>query len=242
MARKHLFLFSWILIALLVSCASIPDDLVVMDSDDVEISMSRGEMTATITNKGIEYQILGTNVDDGEGSFLVSITNNTDKPFDFSDSDIVILGAKHKWGLWKTLETWDAKAYYNGAVRDNRSGVFWASFAGALLRVDALLSVVSDRRSSYGYVTYGTRTHGSGDLVAAALISRAAVDSVRSNGDDYLKYLEDNLLFSSTIAPGETYVGWVFFDAPRRYDYYAIEINSGRKYNPLKVVMQRESL
>ena len=236
MARKMVIFLSIILAVVLSSCQSVPDDLVVMETSDVELSFSRGSVVATITNNDIEYQIVGNNVEDGEGSLMISITNNSDKPYDFKDSDVVILGGKHKWGLWKTLETWDAKAYYNAAVQDCRSGVFWASIAGVMMKVDAILGIVADRHySRHPYYSAGD------GLVASMVLSRAALDSVRSNSDDYLKYLESNLLFSSTIAPGETYSGWVFFEA-KKYDFYKIEISSGKKKKTLNVVMQRESI
>ena len=236
MARKLVVFLSIILVVILSSCQSVPDDLVVMDTSDVELSFSRGSVVATITNNDIEYQIVGNNVEDGEGSLMISITNNSDKPYDFKDSDVVIFGGKHKWGLWKTLETWDAKAYYNAAVQDRRSGVFWASIAGVMMRVDAILGIVADRHYS------GHPYYSAGDgLVASMVLSRAALDSVKSNSDEYLKYLESNLLFSSTIAPGETYSGWVFFEA-LKYDFYKIEITSGKKKKTLNVVMQRESI
>ncbi|MBO4394492.1 MAG: hypothetical protein J5800_09130 [Spirochaetales bacterium] len=236
MARKLIIFLSIILAVVLSSCQSVPDDLVVMETSDVELSFSRGSTVATITRNDIEYQIIGNNVEDGEGSFLVSIKNNSDKPYDFKDSDVVIFGGKHKWGLWKTLETWDAKSYYNAAVQECRSGVFWASLAGVMMKVDAILGIVADRH-------YSSRPYYSpGDgLVASMVLSRAALDSVRSNGDEYLKYLESNLLFSSTIAPGETYTGWVFFDA-RKYEYYKIEITPDNRRKTFSIVMHRESL
>lgn len=233
MARKHLLFPFLILIALLVSCASVPDNLVVQDTSDVELSMSRGSATGNATVKGIEYKVMGNNVEDGIGSFLVSITNNTDKPFDFVDSDIVILGGRHKWGLWKTLETWDAKSYYEDAVRESRSSAFWTGFAGVMWRVDAILAIVTSREDRY------SRPFDFGDYMMGEYLTRSAIDSARKNGDEYLKFLEENLLFSSTIAPGETYTGWVLFDAPR-YDYYKVNISSGKK--SVDFVMQRESL
>ena len=76
MARKLIIFLSIILAVVLSSCQSVPDDLVVMETSDVELSFSRGSTVATITRNDIEYQIIGNNVEDGEGSFLVSIKNN----------------------------------------------------------------------------------------------------------------------------------------------------------------------
>ena len=236
MARKLFIFLSIILVVILSSCQSVPDDLVVMEASDVELSYSRGSVVATITKNDIEYQIVGNTVEEGEGSFMISITNNSDEPYNFQDSDVVILGGRHKWGLWKTLETWDAKAYYNAAVQESRSGEFWASLAGVILRVDAFLGIVADRH--YSRHSYYSAADG---IVASMVLSRAALDSVRSNSDEYLKYLESHLLFSSTIAPGETYEGWVFFDA-RSYDFYKIEITPAKKKKTISIVMRRESV
>ncbi len=234
MARKHLLiLLSLITIVVLVSCSTVPDNLVVQEASGVELSTSRGATTASITNNGMVYRVTGNEVEDGVGSFLVSITNNTDAPFEFKDSDIAVARSNHKWGLWKTIETWDAKAYYNEAAQESRSGVFWAGLAGMMWRIDAILGIVISRDYDYH------RSYDFGDYMAGEMLTRAAINSARNNGDEYLRYLEENLLFSSTIAPGETYTGWVFFDAPR-YDYYRVEISSSGKKRPMYIVMSRE--
>ncbi len=232
MARKHLILLSFAMVALLVSCAT-SGNLVVQEELGVQMSTSRGEATACVTNDGIEYRITGNSVEGGEGSFIVSITNTTSKPFEFKDSDISILRSNYKWGFWKTIGTWDAKAYYSNAAGEVRSGAFLAGLAGVMWRVDAILGIIASRDSHY------SRQYDFGDYMAGELIARAAIDSARGSGEDYLKFLEENLLFSSTIAPGETYTGWVFFDAPR-YDYYKVEITSSGRKRPLSVTMLRD--
>lgn len=177
----------------------------------------------------LELYLIGNNVDSGTGSFLMSITNKDSEVYNFYVSDITIWAGNSSNGSWTKLTTWNAKGFYDAAVKEYRTEVFLTSFAGALNTINTSMGSYSTSNvyTQYGSATVTTRTYNPGAVAASAYYAQASTESVKRSGKAYIDYLEENLMYSSSIRPGETYIGWVYFDVGRNdANYYKVELNN----------------
>ncbi len=227
---------------LLVSCVSIPDDLTAIESPNVDISISRGAAMAHSTSAPLEVYLIGNNIDSGVGSLFMSITNTSKDPYNLQDSDITIWAGNSPTGAWRRIVTWDAKAFYDAAVKTYKADVFWTAFAGVLNTFNASMGSYSSSNvyTSYGSATVTTRSYNPGAVAATAYYAQASTEAVEKSGKAYIDFLESNLLFSSSIKPSETYIGWVYFETGRdSANYYKVELRNPKTNKTMVFVLQR---
>lgn len=228
---RRLFLIVLIVMLLVCSCVSIPADLTVTQTDDVEIIIQRGSTVGVVDNGQISFSVIGNNVLDGTGSLVIGVTNNSDAIYNFDDADVTIWGGysenEEKWGL---LGTWDANEFYDDAESEYRSQVFWTGFAGALNTLNASMGSYSNSyvRTSYGTTaTVSTWSYNPGAVAAASYMAQAETNAVARSGKDYLNFLANNLLFDSMVTKNDSYVGWVYFYLNREaYTWFKVGIRN----------------
>ena len=212
--KKTTSLFVLLIISLIViSCASVPVNLEGVNTEDVEISISRGVTIISTSLDELDIAASGGKIDEAEANVLVSIANNSTIPYNFNESDVKIYYGDISTNSWKLLETWSAKDYYAKEFQKFKSRQFWTAFAGALNVVNASLGSYSTSTVYSGgrYTTVTTYSHNYSDVLMAGMIADYENASVKREGEAYLKYIENNLLYSSTILPGADYIGWLIF-------------------------------
>ena len=212
---KKFFLLSLFVISslLIISCTSIPVNLEAVDTGNVEVSISRGVTIVSTSVDELDIAASGGKIDEAEANILISIANNGATPYNFYESDITIYYGDISINSWKFLEKWSAKDFYTAKFKAFKNRQFWTAFAGALNVVNASLGSYSSSTvySSGRYTTVRTYTHNYSDVLMAGMIADLENAAVKKNGEAYLKYIEQNLLYSSTISPGTDYVGWLIF-------------------------------
>ena len=224
--KIHIILSTLILL-LLCSCVSIPKPLSVIESDNVEVVIQRGSSVGSIQNGDLYLSLIGNNIDDGEGSFVLGIINFSESTYSFEDTDISIWGGSFSSGdNWELIEEWDAEKYYTNAEKEYKSIVFWTTFAGVLNTASASMgsyssSYVQTSSGKTAYVT--TKTYNPGAVAAASYMAQNDINSVEKGGKSYLSFLQQNLLYDSMITQEDSYIGWVYFSTHRNsYAYYKI--------------------
>ena len=224
--KAHIILITLILF-LLCSCVSIPKPLSVVESDNVEVVVQRGSSVGSIQNGDLYLSLIGNNIDDGEGSFVLGILNFSESSYFFEDTDISIWGGSSpSGGNWKLIEEWNAEEYYKNAEKEYRSAVFWTAFAGVLNTVNASMgsyssSYVQTSSGRTAYVT--TKTYNPGAVATASYMAQNDINTVEKGGKSYLNFLQQNLLYDSMIKQEDPYIGWVYFSTHRNsYAYYKI--------------------
>ena len=226
--KKYFVILVGILLSL-CSCVSIPDELDVLSSDSVNVAIQRGTSVGSAISGDIGLSLAGNTIDDNVGSFIFGITNFSNDEYQFNDSDISIWGSSSSSGSWKLIEEWDADSFYHDAEREYKSKVFWTGFAGVLNAVNSAMGTYSTSNvyTRYGSATITTRTYSPNDVLLASYVAQSTTDSVKKSGKAYLSFLENNLLFDSTVQKGETYMGWVYFVLKRTYyPYYKVEFTN----------------
>jgi hypothetical protein len=230
MRRKCFLCTAVIMLCMLCSCVSIPKSLSVVQSEDVEIVLQRGSTVGSVDNGDLTFSIIGNTVLDGEGSFVLGITNKAPSTYSFDDADVTIYGGySDTESNWKLIGTWNAEKYYDDAESEYRSQVFWTGFAGALNTINASMGSYSSSYVStpYGSAYVSTRTYNPGAVAAASYMAQANTNAVARSGKEYLKFLESYLLFDSMVMQNDSYIGWVYFNLNREsYSYFKIEIKN----------------
>lgn len=227
---KYIALTGTILI-LICSCVSLPQDLSLIQTDDVEVTIQRGSTVGITDNGGLLFSVIGNNVLDGTGSIVVGITNESGSIYTFDDSDITIWGGySENESNWRLIGYWDAVEFYKDAESEYRSRVFWTGFAGALNTLNASLGSYSNsyiNTSSGTTATVSTWSYNPGAVAAASYMAQAETGAASRSGKEYLRFLENNLLYDSMLRQNESYIGWVYFHLNREsYTFFKVDIKN----------------
>lgn len=224
------FLGCVLCLLLIVSCSTSPVFLEGIETPEISIITSRGTTIASGKTGDIVVAGTGRQVEDGEVSILLSLINCSPVPYDFSDTSISIYYGNKDSNKWQLLETWDAQQYYKNAYRYYKVKAAMTAFAGALNTISA--SFGSNSTSSIygtgGFATVSTHSYNYSDVLLASKVAELDTLSVQKEGKAYLSYLENNLLYPTTLFEGEEYAGWLFFD------------DMGRKGPDYKIVVTNE--
>lgn len=213
MKKYSLLFFILISSLVIVSCTSIPVNLEAVDTGDVEVSISRGVTIISASVDELDIAASGGKIDEAEANILLSIANNGTTPYNFHESDVTIYYGDINKNSWTLLQKWSAQDFYTAKYKAFKNRQFWTAFAGALNVVNASLGSYSSSTVYSGgrYTTVRTYTHNYSDVLMAGMVADLENAAVKKDGEAYLKYIEQNLLYSSTIAPGADYVGWLIF-------------------------------
>ena len=189
-----------------------------IQSEGTSLSVDRGS-TIIYSEVGSEFVAISSGEIENSGlaTLLISVTNNSDSPIYFRDSQIEIFGKNGDSDSWKLMSVWSADEYYKETARRIESEKFWTAFSGALNVASASLGSYSNSSvySSSGNYYITTRTYNPADVAIASMVADLNNRQVASLGKMELDSLKKNLLFSSEIKPNETYMGLIGIDIPR---------------------------
>lgn len=227
--KKSVFCFIALAVVLVVtSCQSAPINLVAIETPDSEYSLSRGVTICSTKNDNIIIAATGNSIDNGEANVLISLVNTDSQPYTFNESDVLIYYGNYYEDRWQLLEKWSATGYYEDAYKAYKANLFWTAFAGALNTFNAAMGSTSrSYTTSYNgyYTTTTTRTYNYSDVAMASMVADMKNAMVKKEGESYLNYIKNNLLYSSTIPAMGEYSGWVIFkDMKKKGPDYRIDI------------------
>lgn len=211
----ELLLLSLVLV-LAFSCATSSITL-----SPVDYAPSRAENTETLSAIQKDDLYLGISsgaLDGDQGLFFATVGNEGQKTFTFQEGDLEIFLGDRLKNQWKSLGPWSGQQCLLRAADSARRMHFLVGIAGLLdvvaFSFDTYLSM--DSSGSWHQETYFD-PFGTFFAYNMAMQDQMALAAANKMNLDYLK---ENLLFSRTLAPGESYSGLILTKAGNRYPDY----------------------
>lgn len=209
---------------LLFSCATTePLTLEPWPLEGNEVLIDRGQAVLSASDGEVRVSAALTLTSDEEWLCVTAVIENlSDERYLFDDAQIVLYSGDRDTGLWTESMTWDAARFYSFEKDAAERRQNTANAVGAVV----VFSSWVDAAAGPGPGPRGGRPapqrHPSpaGRAVATTIIASNEMAAVARQNDNYLSFLENNLLFDSHIAPGESYEG-VLYLAPdwKKPDY-----------------------
>ena len=201
-----------VLAVMLLACSCTSTyHLAVVDSDNADVIKYRGVPVASFEDDSYRITVAGDEIDSEEAAFFVSVNNVSSDYGYFEDGSFSLYCGDRLKGNWKYLGTWDADEYYKQEKKNVENEKFFTAVAGVL----DVLSVAADTPDEKNYDNkhnYKPNEKYEDEVFFAAFDAAITNRVVEEAGDEYLAFLEDNLLYESFIIPGYSYSGWMFFD------------------------------
>ena len=152
--------------------------------------------------------------------FIVSIRNDGDKQVSFDENGIEYQVGDLDKNRWSNGKIFTASKYYQRTVNSNNINTAIMAFGAVANAISAGRSTSQQTGTFYGqnaegaaiWGTYtGTvNTYDSGKASQEISQYSQNMTSAQQNGQDYLTFLRQNLLYSSDIPSQTTYSGFVF--------------------------------
>jgi len=230
--KKACLVLLTLLLLVLCSCRS-SHSLTNSSRSTNDIYVERGEEYQTVKKGQLTFMAAGLDADSGDNRFIFAIKNESDEKYQFKDTQIRIYGGNADRNRWTLIDTWNAQRFYNNTRKASAAGFIVATVAGVLNVVDASLQFFSQTLvyTPFGYAYVSTDDLDPGDVVLTAMIAHVAARHYQDVRKSNMDYLRDNLLYSSTINPGDVYSGLVYFPTDSEYADYKVvfEDNDGKK-------------
>lgn len=217
MKRMFEILLVALILLLAASCAT--NAAISLTPVEVKGSVAENtEVSSSIRKDNLYVGINGGAMNGNRSLFFATIGNEGPSPITFRDSDLEIFVGDRLKNQWKSLGPWSGQQCLMKAADSARRMHFWVGVAGLLdvvaFSFDTYLSM--DSSGSWYQETYF-------DPFAAAFAYSLALEDqleLAEINKMNLDYLKDNLLFSKTLASGESYSGLIMTKAGNRYPNY----------------------
>lgn len=209
-----------IIISMLVSFSMFAaGGLYAIENDDLKVTVNNRKSVSTyITEDNVQISVVvESSVENGYYRYGVDIVNLSDKKFRFKEDSISILQGDYDIDDWRNIRFKKPSVYY----QDKETALTLDTMFTVLSFGAAFLDAFNPPPIGHRYFHYAPHHNG-------ALMFGMGVAGIFSQMEDAnnLAYLRDNLLFSTTIAPGDEYSGFIY--VPRGFgpDYLVkIEIS-----------------
>ena len=202
-----------------------------IETEGNTVSTYRGKSIQTVSNENYLISMLATKNSHGI-QFSTSITNYSENGYLFKESCISVYQGIYEHNNWEKIEYIPATEYFEKEKTAAKTEEVLSAVVLGLSAVGAGYS----RIKGTGYVnghryTYTTKVYSPADATIATANSYVALDNLQQNNQEYLTYLESNLLFDSLIQKNENYNGIFVVDEEKGPDYKVIfEISSSEKF------------
>lgn len=231
--KKLLILIALLIVAIICSCSSsyylytspeTKNDIIIDRGDEYQVAESNGD--------NLSFMVAGLDTDNGDNRIVFSIFNGSTSSYSFRDSQISIYGGNAEKNEWKYIQKWNAVEFYDKTKKQAEREQMEAAILGALSVINASLGTTSKSNVStpYGSAVVTTQLYSASDVALTAMASSIYSQNLAQVNKSNLNYLKENLLYSSTINPGESYSGIIYFPGDRKYvDYKIVFEDSERK-------------
>lgn len=202
-----------------------------IETEGNTVSTYRGKSIQTVSNENYLISMLATKNSHGI-QFSTSITNYSENGYLFKESCISVYQGIYEHNNWEKIEYIPATEYFEKEKTAAKTEEVLSAVVLGLSAVGAGYS----RIKGTGYVnghryTYTTKVYSPADATIATANSYVALDNLQQNNQEYLTYLENNLLFDSLIQKNENYNGIFVVNEEKGPDYKVIfEISSSEKF------------
>lgn len=168
--------------------------------------------------------VAGLDTDNGDNRIVFSIFNGSTSSYSFRDSQISIYGGNAEKNEWKYIQKWNAVEFYDKTKKQAEREQMEAAILGALSVINASMGTTTKSNVStpHGTAVVTTRSYSASDIALTAMASSIYSQNLAQVNKSNLNYLKENLLYSSTISPGESYSGIIYFPGDRKYVDYKI--------------------
>ena len=195
------------------------------------VSVYRGKSVQTISNDDFLISMLATKTDKGI-QFSTSITNFSSDKYFFDEKCITVYEGNYENSLWSRLNYIPASLYLTKEKSNIKTEEVLAAISLGLSAGTAGYSTVNGS----GYIngsryTYSANIYSPADAAIAMTNSYIALDNMQQRNQDYLTFLENNLLFSSEINSLDNYNGIFIVNEKNGPDYKVIiELSPNEKF------------
>jgi hypothetical protein len=207
-----------------ISCSS-TFSLKNVETPDNEIYLDRGKAFQVVENSDVAISMYGKDVvSSDEAAVVVGVSNKSSVyDLDFNDSSINIYGGNVDTNQWNLINNWNANSYYNRAKSESNSRILFTALGGAF-RIFNSGYYRSSYRSTYysNGVSITTTYRGGSNVFVSSMIASNNMRYVIDNNNRTLSYLENNLLYPTTIKADNSYVGVLYFPVRNDYPDYRI--------------------
>lgn len=225
MKKNLLLILALFLLIVICSCSSsyylytsteAKNDVFIDRGDEYQVAGSSGDK--------LTLMAAGLDTDNGDNRIIFAILNDSTSSYSFRDSQISIYGGNAERNEWNYLQKWSAAEFYDKTKRQAETEQMMAAIAGALSVASATMGSTSQSTvyTPYGSAVVTTRSYSASDVALTAMAASIYNKNLAQANKSNLKYLKENLLYSSTISAGETYSGIVYFPGDRKYADYKI--------------------
>lgn len=225
MKKNRILLIAAIaLISLSISSCSSTFSFVNVDTPDNEIYIERGKSFQVSENRDVAISLHGKKVTDNQEATMVAAITNKSKVsnFDFNDSSINIYGGNIDKNDWTLISNWNANSYYKRALSQANARALITALNGAFLILN------SGNDNDYSQTTYYsnglaiTSTSNNSNILISSMLASNDMRNVLDDNSKSMDYLENNLLYSSSIKPNSSYLGVFYFPIDNNQPDYKI--------------------
>lgn len=193
------------------------------------VSVYRGKSVQTVSDDNFLVSMLAIKNDHGI-QFSTSISNFSINDYYFDENCIEVYQGNFDVGDWNKIEYIPATIYYERERKAAKTNEILSAVALGLSAASAGYSTVNGSVYSNGYrYTYTARVYSPSDAAIATANSYIALDNLEQRNQDYLAFLENNLLYSSEIPATENYNGIFVVKAKKGPDYKVVMAFSPEK-------------
>ncbi len=193
-----------------------------IETNTNKVFVYRGKSMQTASNENYLISMLATKTSHGI-QFSASITNYSSNDYFFRENCISVYQGVLETNEWESIEYIPASIYFEKEKRSKKTEEILSAIASEINSAQAGYSTVSGTSYSNGYrYSYSARVYSFADAIIAEENSRIALDSLRQSNQQYITYLENNLLFDSLIPASENYNGIFIVDEKKGPDYKVV--------------------
>jgi len=168
---------------------------------------------------GLTVAAVGGYVNNGQGSVLVSLVNNAEKPYSFLESDISVYSGNRETDTWNLVDVWNAEQYISSIRSSHKARQFFSTLLGVVIVLDAVFSDhPHEVRYSYYYPGY-YYSYVYDDVLLAGMLAEMQYELFTGSSGDQLAYVERTTLRSSVVQSGQEYAGWIYFKDSKDTDF-----------------------
>ena len=216
--------FLYCLIILFVSAHLFAYDftLTSIETEKNSVTVYRGKSMQTVLDDNYLISMLATKNSHGI-QFSTSITNYSSNDYLFKENCISVYQGVYENNNWERIEYVPASIYFEQEKRSARAEEIATAIALGISAASAGYSTVTGTGYSRGYrYTYTAKVYSPADAAIATTNSMIALDNLQQNNQEYLSYLENNLLFDSLIPANDNYNGIFVVDEKKGPDYKVV--------------------
>lgn len=187
-----------------------------------EVNIYRGKSIQTISDSNFLISMLAEKNDHGI-QFSTSITNYSGDNYFFDENCISVYQGNVDENNWTKIEYIPASIFFKNEKRGARINEIFSAIALGLSAAGAGYSTINGSGYVNGYrYNYTARVYSPAEAAIATTNSYIALDNLQQRNQDYLTFLENNLLYSSQIPASDNYNGIFFVDEKKGPDYKVV--------------------